>query len=85
MLKVAALGLAMSTAVLSSGCVVAPLPPRAVRVQPVLVEPAYAPPPGVVYVQPTYALPAPGYVWRYHGNLGWGWRHPNYGWHRGWR
>ena len=86
MLKVTGLAMATSIAVLTSGCVVAPLPPpHTVRVQPVVVEPAYAPPPGVVYVQPTYALPAPGYAWRYHANFGWGWRHPGYGWHRGWR
>ncbi len=22
---------------------------------------------------------------QYHGRFGWGWRHPNQGWHRGWR
>lgn len=57
------------------GCVVAP----------VGVEPAYGPPPGVVYVTPTYAMPAPGYVWQFHPQFGWGWRHPRHGWHRGWR
>ena len=85
-MKLATFMLATSAAVLMSGCVVAPLPPRhAVRVQQVIVEPAYAPPPGVIYVQPTYAVPAPGYVWQYHVRYGWGWHHPNYGWHRGWR
>ncbi|MFL9923174.1 hypothetical protein PQR62_02770 [Herbaspirillum lusitanum] len=57
-----------------SGCVVTPP----------TVRPAYVAPPGVVYVQPTYAAPAPGYVWEYHERYGWGWRHPQYGWHRGW-
>ena len=57
------------------GCVVAP----------VAVEPVYAPPHGVVYVAPTYAIPAPDYVWEYHSRWGWGWHHPTYGWHRGWR
>ncbi|MEO8524520.1 MAG: hypothetical protein ABI460_07365 [Caldimonas sp.] len=56
-----------------SGCVVAP------------VAPAYGAPPGVVYVAPTYAVPGPGYVWAYHARFGWGWHHPQYGWHRGWR
>ncbi len=55
----------------ASGCVVAPLP--------------YGAPAGVVYVAPTYPMPAPGYVWEYHARYGWGWHHPEYGWHRGWR
>lgn len=86
MIKLASVVLTTSAAVLMSGCVVAPLPLRhVVRIQQVIVEPVYTPPAGVVYVQPTYAIPAPGYVWQYHANFGWGWRHPNYGWHRGWR
>jgi hypothetical protein len=67
-------------AVALGGCVVAP-----VGVQPAYVASAYEAPPGVVYVAPTYALPAPGYRWHYHGRFGWGWRHPGLGWHRGWR
>lgn len=63
-----------------AGCVVAP-----VGVDPAFGGQPYATPPGVVYVAPTYALPGPGYAWRYHGRFGWGWRHPNNGWHRGWR
>ena len=62
------------------GCVVAPIP-----VQPAYGGPGYVTPPGVVYVAPTYALPGPGYAWQYHGRYGWGWRHGNHGWHRGWR
>ena len=58
-----------------AGCVITP--PR--------VQPLFAAPPGVVYVEPTYAMPAPGYVWAYHAHYGWGWHHPQYGWHRGWR
>ncbi len=66
-----------------SGCVMAP----------VAMQPAYdyggpgvyAAPPGVVYVAPTYAIPAPGYAWQYNAHFGWGWRHPHHGWHRGWR
>jgi hypothetical protein len=59
-----------------SGCIVQPVQP---------VHPAYVAPPGVVYVAPTYVSPGPGYVWAYHEHYGWGWRHPQYGWHRGWR
>jgi hypothetical protein len=57
-----------------TGCVVAP-----VGVRPVYVAPA-----GVVYVEPAYAVPAPGYRWAYHNHRGWGWHHSRYGWHRGW-
>ncbi|MFH0133016.1 hypothetical protein [Variovorax sp. EL159] len=57
-----------------TGCVVAPA----------TIRPAYVAPAGVAYVAPTYAMPAPGYVWRYHVHYGWGWHHPTYGWHRGW-
>jgi hypothetical protein len=63
-------------AVLLSGCIVAP---------PVVVRPAHYAPPGVVYQAPTYAIPAPGYSWSYHASYGWGWHHPQYGWHRGWQ
>ncbi len=56
-----------------SGCIVAP------------VRPAYVAPAGVVYVAPTYVSPGPGYVWAYHATYGWGWHHPQYGWHQGWR
>lgn len=58
-----------------TGCVVAP----------VGYEAGYASPPGVVYVAPTYATPGPGYAWRHHSRHGWGWSHPNRGWHHGWR
>ena len=60
-------------AVALGGCVVAP------------VRPAYGAPFGVAYVEPVYAIPGPGYIWAYHGVYGWGWYHPQYGWHRGWR
>ncbi|MFO1263707.1 MAG: hypothetical protein U1E84_10285 [Rhodoferax sp.] len=68
---------AVCAAAALSGCVVAPVspPPHA----------AYVAPPGVVYVAPTYAVPGPGYAWRYHGSYGWGWYHADRGWHRGWR
>ena len=62
------------------GCVMAP-----VAMQPAYGGPVYAAPPGVVYVAPTYAIPAPGFLWQFHPQFGWGWRHPNHGWHRGWR
>jgi hypothetical protein len=74
-LVVAAIGLA---AVVNSACIVVP----ARRVEPAVVTVA---PPGVVYVAPTYAIPGPGYVWAYHARFGWGWHHPQYGWHQGWR
>lgn len=66
-----------------AGCVVAPPVVRPIY-RPAYGAP-YVPPPGVVYVAPTYVLPAPGYVWQYHANYGWGWRHPDRGWHLGWR
>ena len=56
-----------------AGCIVAP------------ARPIYAAPAGVVYVAPTYVSPSQGYVWGYHASYGWGWRHPQYGWHRGWQ
>lgn len=89
-MKFITVALAAMAAALVSGCVVAPLGVRPVAVYPANVQPVYAqqefaPPPGVVYVQPTYVLPAPGYVWGYHPHYGWGYRHPQYGWHRGWR
>jgi hypothetical protein len=62
-----------------AGCVVAPMRPAYVT------QPVFVAPPGVVYVGPTYAIPGPGYVWAYHAHYGWGWHHPQYGWHRGWR
>jgi hypothetical protein len=83
------LGLASVTL---SACVVAPvaLPHRPVVVTPVpaptVVYVTPPPPPaGVVYVAPAYAMPAPGYVWHYNARYGWGWHHPQYGWHLGWR
>jgi len=44
-----------------------------------------SPPPAVVYVAPTYPAPGVGWIWEFHPRFGWGWRHPGYGWHRGWR
>lgn len=69
--RLAAIG-AVGAALL--GCVVAPVPPYG-------VEGAR----GFVHVAPVYPMPAPGYVWQVHATYGWGWHHPRYGWHRGWR
>jgi len=62
-----------------TGCVVVPARPV------YATQPVYVAPPGVAYVAPTYAIPGPGYRWAYHEHYGWGWHHPQYGWHRGWR
>ncbi|HTD90399.1 MAG TPA: hypothetical protein VK663_07035 [Burkholderiales bacterium] len=74
-----AAGLTISISIALAGCIVAPAP---IAVGP---PPGVVLPPGVVYVAPTYAIPAPGYVWVHHPRYGWGWRHSQYGWHRGWR
>lgn len=66
-----------------TGCVVAPMPARPVVVNP---GPVYvAPAPAPVYVAPAYASPGVGWVWVQHPRYGWGWHHPDHGWHRGWR
>ena len=66
-----------------TGCVVAPVPARPVVVNP---GPVYvAPAPAPVYVAPAYASPGVGWVWIEHPRYGWGWHHPDHGWHRGWR
>jgi hypothetical protein len=72
-MKISTLGAIALVSVSMSGCVVAP------------VGPTYAPPPGEVYVAPTYESPGVGYVWEFHPRFGWGWHHPQYGWHRGWQ
>ena len=89
-MKIPALGLTAVIVAALSGCVVAPVGVRPgyggpVQAGAVQVEPEYVVPPGVVFIAPTYALPAPGYYWRHHPRFGWGWRHRGYGWHRGWR
>ena len=68
-----------------SGCVVAPVGYEPGYGRQGHGGPVYAGPSGAVYVAPTYAMPGPGYAWRQHGRHGWGWNHPNRGWHRGWR
>lgn len=57
-----------------SGCVVTP-------VQETTYRHVYTSP-GVAYVNPYYAQPAPGYIWIYNDVFGWGWHHHDYGWHR---
>lgn len=37
------------------------------------------------YVAPNYSMPSPAWSWRMHPREGWGWSHPDRGWHRGWR
>ncbi len=74
-LAIAIAGLALAS---MSGCIVAPARPYYGG------EPGYVAPAGVVYVAPNYASPGPGWRWEYHAQYGWGWHHPQYGWHRGW-
>ena len=62
-----------------SGCVVAPVPGYHYGAD------GYYAPAGVAFVAPVYAAPGPGWGWRYHPAYGWGWYHPQYGWHQGWR
>jgi hypothetical protein len=85
------------TTLILQACVMAPPQPVPVMVEqpPVIGQPVpgavvsppmgVVVPPGVVYVAPTYAPPAVGFVWEFHPRFGWGWRHPHRGWHRGWR
>lgn len=73
-MRTVALAAALLAASLA-GCIVAP--------PAVVVRPA-PPPPHIVRVEPAYPRPAPGYVWEYHPRNGWGWWHPEYGWHQGW-
>jgi uncharacterized protein YcfJ len=60
----------------------------ALQAQPLVAPPPQAPiavQPGVVYVAPNYAAPGVGWAWEYDARFGWGWHHPRYGWHQGWR
>ena len=85
-----ALGATAALVACLAGCVIAPAPPPRVVVVPppprvvVAPGPAVVVPVGVVYVEPTYVTPGPGYVWVHHPRYGWGWRHHHHGWHRGW-
>ena len=79
MKNVLALVIAGTALAAMSGCIVAPARPYYGGGGGGYVAPA-----GVVYVAPDYASPGPGYAWEYHAQYGWGWRHPQYGWHRGW-
>jgi len=80
-MKISLLIPATLVAIAMTGCVVAPARPVYVASPGV----AYVAPPGVAYIAPTYAIPGPGYVWAYHAHYGWGWHHPQYGWHKGWK
>ena len=66
------LGSALVLAAALSGCVVVPAEPVAVA------------PPGVTYIAPVGIAPGIGYSWRYYPRRGWGWWHPQRGWHGGW-
>lgn len=77
-MKIAASAVLLAVAL--SGCVIRPIP-----VARPAYPPGYEPPPGVVYVEPEYPIPTPGYVWIFNPRFGWGWHHPRFGWHRGWR
>ena len=64
-------------------------PPQPIMVQQphgvmVAPPPGVVVPPGVVYVAPSYPAPSIGFIWEFHPRYGWGWRHPQHGWHRGW-
>jgi len=79
-MKIVTLKRAAAAALLTlsgAGCIIAPVAP--------VPPPGVVVPPGVVYVAPAYVAPGPGYYWRYHSGYGWGWHHPEAGWHRGWR
>ncbi len=73
-LKTCFFSLGVALLATTSGCVVAPWQPG-----PVVVAPQQG------YVAPTYASPGVGWAWQLHPTYGWGWRHPDHGWHRGWR
>lgn len=55
-----------------AGCVVQPVAPG-----PVYVEPS--PPPGIVYMQPYGVVPGPVWGWDYRAYYGGGWYHPHHG------
>jgi len=85
-MKFISLGLVTAMGALAlQGCVVAPAQPA------YAAAPAYGytqpvqPGPTVTYVAPTYAAPAVGFYWAFHPRFGWGYYHPQQGWHRGWR
>ena len=80
LIRTASVAAVAVAAALSAGCIVVPARPAVAVYAPAAEAPA-----GVVYVAPSYPVPAAGYLWRYHPGYGWGWYHPQYGWHRGWR
>ncbi len=72
-------GLGISKGPTMAEQIVTPVAPIVVQPAPIIV------PPGAVYVAPEYPTPGVGWVWSYHTQFGWGWHHPEHGWHRGWR
>ena len=38
-------------------------------------------PPGIDFVDPEAPPPGEGYFWNYNAASGWGWFHPEFGWH----
>jgi hypothetical protein len=76
MCKGAALIAAVSVGL--TACIVAPPRPAVIAAPQQINAPA-----GVVYVEPMYPAPAPGYVWMFNPvALTWGYFHRAYGWHR---
>ncbi len=67
--------IAVAIMLADAGCAVTPIGGR-----PYAMGGAYP----MAVVRPAYPMPAPGYMWRVHPNNGWGWHHPEFGWHRGW-
>ena len=66
--------------------------PAPLRAEPIVTPPAQVLvpqvplilPSGVDYVAPTYNAPGANWAWAYHPRFGWGWHHPERGWHRRW-
>ena len=79
---IAASAAAALWAAVLSGCVIAPAPMYDMQAGP---PPGVIVPQGVIYVAPGYPVPNPGHAWAYHNRYGWGWHHPERGWHQGWR
>lgn len=61
-----------ATAIALTGCVVTPMDAYSVN------TPSYE-------ARPDYPSPGAGWMWMQNPHRGWGWHHPNRGWHRGWR
>jgi hypothetical protein len=73
--RLAAVAAALGLLLTASACIVTPVGYR-----------SGGPPDGsAAYVEPGYASPGEGWMWQVHPSYGWGWHHPDRGWHRGWR